>query len=1270
MEGRKVIVEIMAILVFFLIGTQTILPLFKPEEDPIEEVIDSFPETADDPVTPEPYVYLKHDYPGGISRWEVNWSYFKQLFLQHIDWNLEYKRYSYSPWRDGNQYMTIERTWNDTVSGWKFNLILDSPVDVYQARFTLGVDLPVLGYANRSGTEVYINYTVPGTDDVYRCFFNYSDLLGIPNLYFQKGVYNNKWYFRFGRYDIPAGHYEFDPTYGAIADAVIDSWEYEPEEGEMWGDTSFVRLGDSDYYLLSFQGESGFESDGYLRTFRIYDNNGTIQKSTIDSREYYNGVAYSTQLLHVSGDIYALASSKGGAGTIGIYTFKAWPNNGSISDYNIDTDASRYSSEDVNAISFKHLSGDIYVLLYQDYSNGDDHRLETFSIDSNGEIDGWLDHEAVNTDSTANHDGLGVVKVDDDTVACVLSESVGDDFFLYTLDVSGAGAITAVDSWEFYMHFGDGYTNIYQIDEDTFAILYRDTGYDGVLSTVNISSSGAITKSFADTLQYSGDGTTYEQLMFPVGGTIYGITSSYGGDGYVYTVNISDSGVIEDSVIDSMEYSDSQEGFSPTIHLSGDIYANAFHDSSGDGWITTLNITTPEEEEEPEPEPVWTQDTKGWFTFENEMNFSYDKRGFFIFNHNQNYSQDKKGHFLFQNEQNYTQNNLGHFLFSNNLNFSYNNRGFFSFKNNQNHSQNSNGWFNFSNTNEDIFGWRSGAPDGWRTIAEYNVVQLDYTCTIAATPHKDGFIDSIYAYVKYDDSAQEIKAGVYDSSGNLLGVSEEKTVSSNTGEWMQFNFTGAKINVFDDQVYNLTVFGNGVNGAGTIVYTQIGYNTGVEEGFLPKRQSTVGGYPTFPDPANWNYWDSATAPAMIYAHIGDRNFTQDSKGYFTFFNNQNFSQNKKGYFTFENEQNFTQYVKGWFEFDSSKEWTQNKKGFFLFNNNQNFTRDSLGFFLFNNNMNYSQSSKGFFLFENEMNFTQQSKGFFTFYHNLNYTKDTAGFFTFNNDMNYSRDKAGFFTFQNKQNFTQSTKGWFRFYHNINFTQSNKGYFLFNNNQNYSQNDLGWFRFINNLNYTKNAKGWFILQNRTSNPCFTAVVEGNIIRLNGSCSTNVTHYRWHIRNHNGEVGNTTWTTSYNHVVSSLSNGTVKITLEIKNGPGGVPYTASRSFNIGDSRDILPPEEYSDKSSCERANYYWWNDSCHNCTRPDNWDDYGDELNPDNYQEPGKIKIGQWNIHPLWFVVPIIIVLFLYWRKEKVKKYARKYKFKEVRGWERNEDNRKD
>ena len=168
---------------------------------------------------PKPYIYT---YPPpnsfGMNVFkEVNWSYFKQLFNAHTSWLLEYKRYSTSGWTNGNQYLSINKTWMDD-GYWKFGLRLNVPVDVYCARFTFACDLSVLDYIDKGENQIYLNYSIPNTNEYYNCTFDYSDLINIPDIVFTKGKTDNKFWFRFQKDNIKVGNYYFDPTFGYTGD--------------------------------------------------------------------------------------------------------------------------------------------------------------------------------------------------------------------------------------------------------------------------------------------------------------------------------------------------------------------------------------------------------------------------------------------------------------------------------------------------------------------------------------------------------------------------------------------------------------------------------------------------------------------------------------------------------------------------------------------------------------------------------------------------------------------------------------------------------------------------------------------------------------------------------------------------------------------------------------------------------------------------------------------------------------------------------------------
>ena len=261
------------------------------------------------------------------------------------------------------------------------------------------------------------------------------------------------------------------------------------------------------------------------------------------------------------------------------------------------------------------------------------------------------------------------------------------------------------------------------------------------------------------------------------------------------------------------------------------------------------------------------------------------------------WTQNTRGWFTFNNNQNYTQNNLGFFKFFNSLNFTQEKIGFFDFFNNQNHTQITLGWFRFENHDADFFGVRvpDSTPQGWTTLSENQVVgdKNEYILSLYDSTDRFGKVDYIRAYLKKDTDNEEAKCAVYDASGNLLGESVEVTVTSGTGQWYRFNFTDTVV-LNDGTYYNLTVFGDAPGGAGdnNWVYLQLGYVYYDNVSGYDK-----GTYPTFEDPASFTDRDWSH---LIYAHITDLEWTQNSTGYFTFGNNQNFSRYETGWFTFEN----------------------------------------------------------------------------------------------------------------------------------------------------------------------------------------------------------------------------------------------------------------------------------------------------------------------------------------------------------------------------------
>jgi len=167
-----------------------------------------------DPQEEDPFIiYTAPDNSFGMGTFrEINPIYLKNLLKNNINWDLFYKRYVSSSWTSGNDYLDINLSWNSSRLFYKITLTFNVPVDIYQAEFRMNFNKNILDYVEKNDNEVCFNYSTDQGN--INLMFNFSDLKNINGLYFNKYIENNKFYFIFGKFDIPAGFYVFDPIMG------------------------------------------------------------------------------------------------------------------------------------------------------------------------------------------------------------------------------------------------------------------------------------------------------------------------------------------------------------------------------------------------------------------------------------------------------------------------------------------------------------------------------------------------------------------------------------------------------------------------------------------------------------------------------------------------------------------------------------------------------------------------------------------------------------------------------------------------------------------------------------------------------------------------------------------------------------------------------------------------------------------------------------------------------------------------------------------------
>ena len=254
---------------------------------------------------------------------------------------------------------------------------------------------------------------------------------------------------------------------GNITNSIIDSYEYDTGSG-YWPDLIQIS---SDVFAIAYQGVG---NDGFIKTIQI-DLVGNITKSVVDSYEYNTSQGSEPDIINVSGDIYAVAHR--GAGSDGFISTVSIDSMGNIGTV-IDT--LEYDTVNGYEPDIIHVSGDVYALAYR--GTGSDGFLVTMTIDSLGNV-GDTVIDTIEFDPI--YGGMpDIINISGDNYALVY-RGPNDDGFISILNIQNDGQIadSVVDTLEF--DTGSGiYPKIINVGTNIFAIPYQGPGSDGFLKTI------------------------------------------------------------------------------------------------------------------------------------------------------------------------------------------------------------------------------------------------------------------------------------------------------------------------------------------------------------------------------------------------------------------------------------------------------------------------------------------------------------------------------------------------------------------------------------------------------------------------------------------------------------------------------------------------------------------------------------------------------------------------------------------------------------------
>jgi hypothetical protein len=308
---------------------------------------------------------------------------------------------------------------------------------------------------------------------------------------------------------------------------------------------------------------------------------GDIADTIIDTLEFDNANGYEPSIINVYGEVFAIAyRGTSGDGFLKTISINA---DGEIENSVIDT------LEFDNANSYEpciiHVSGNIYAIAYR--GSGNDGFLKTVSIDASG----YIGNSAIDTLEFDNSNGYepSIINVSGNVYAIAYRGS-GNDGFLKTVSIDASGYIgnSAMDTLEF--DTANGYEpSVTKVSENIYVIAYRGTGNGGYLKTVTIDANGNIGNSIIDANTF--DSYCYEPCIINISNEMFGITyRGPGNRGYLITMSIVADGDIASSVTDTIVF-DASSGYEPEIiNTSSNIYSIAYRGPSNDGFVKTVGI--------------------------------------------------------------------------------------------------------------------------------------------------------------------------------------------------------------------------------------------------------------------------------------------------------------------------------------------------------------------------------------------------------------------------------------------------------------------------------------------------------------------------------------------------------------------------------------------------------------------------------------------------------------------------------------------------------
>ncbi len=313
---------------------------------------------------------------------------------------------------------------------------------------------------------------------------------------------------------------------GTIADAAIDTLVFDAGSGI---EPCLVNVS-GNVYAIAYRGPG---SDGFVKTVTIASN-GQIGDTVIDTLEFDTSDGFTPVIVHVSGDTFAVAYR--GVNNDGFIRTMTIASDGQMGNAVIDT--LEFDPSDCYEPDVIHVSGDVYAVVYR--GPADDGFIKTMTIVANGQI-GDVVIDTLEYD-TSNAYEPNIIQVSGNYYA-IAYRGVSSAGYLKTVEIAPGGMITdAVIDTQIYDNNRGFEPDIMGLGGNVFVVAYRGASTIGWVKTWEISPSGVITNVVIDSLEFDAANGSEPDLVIVASGMLAVAYQGPSSDGFVTTIAYTPAG--------------------------------------------------------------------------------------------------------------------------------------------------------------------------------------------------------------------------------------------------------------------------------------------------------------------------------------------------------------------------------------------------------------------------------------------------------------------------------------------------------------------------------------------------------------------------------------------------------------------------------------------------------------------------------------------------------------------------------------------------------